>query len=443
MNANRVFNAKVSRIAALAVCLMLALPAIAQQDDMQGMQMAQPAKSSSAPAPASPTAQSMKSMDGQGMDMPSMPGMPMQTHAAKPKKAKPQHKHAAAPASASSAHAMPGMDMSSMPGMPMPQLAKSSSTPAPASSARSMQGMDMSSMPGMQTPGMQPMTPSQPVEMQRLHSGNMLGTRPKPAGLADGTQGMQMSSMQGMDMSSMQGGNAPPDARSPDYSDGYRYTDMPGMAMSDHEKEGMLLLDQFEYAHDNRGNNAAFFDGEFLYGEDYNKLWLKAEGEYAHGKLEDLRTEALWNHAFGTYWGTQVGVREDFGEGPNRTWAAFGVEGLAPYWFDTEATLYAGQNGRTAARVQFEYEELLTQKLILQPKFEVNLYGKDDPQRGIGSGLSDAELGLRLRYEIKREFAPYIGVVWRQRFGRTADLYRAQGEPASDLQIVVGLHIWF
>jgi copper resistance protein B len=287
------------------------------------------------------------------------------------------------------------------------------------------------------------MQPSQPVEWQHLHFGNMIGTRPKPGGLAEGMQGMNMSSMEGMDMSSMQGGKAPPDARSPDYSDGYRYTDMPGMAMSDHAKIGMLLIDQLEYAHDNHGNNAVFLDGQFWYGEDFNKLWLKVEGESARGKLEDMRTEALWDHAISTYWGTQLGVRHDFGEGPGRTWAAFGVQGLAPYWFETEATLYVGQNGRTAARVQFEYEELLTQRLVLQPKFEVNLYGKDDPQRGIGSGLSDAELGLRLRYEIRREFAPYIGVVWRQRYGRTADFARMQNQPTGELQFVAGHHFWF
>jgi copper resistance protein B len=254
---------------------------------------------------------------------------------------------------------------------------------------------------------------------------------------------MEIHAMQNMDMSSMQGGKAPPDARSPDYSDGYRYTDMPGMAMSDHSRQGMLLIDQLEYAHDNHGNNAVFLDGQFWYGEDFNKLWVKFEGEQARGKLEDLRIEALWSHAVSSYWNTQLGVRHDFGKGPGRTWAAFGIEGLAPYWFETEVTVYVGQEGRTAARVQFEYEELLTQRWVLQPKFEVNLYGKSDPQRGIGSGLSDAELGVRLRYEFRREFAPYIGVVWRQRFGHTADLYRAQREPASDLQFVAGLHFWF
>jgi copper resistance protein B len=404
MNTNISPRAKALRVAAVTLGLMLALPAIAEQVDMQDMQMSPPATSSSVPAPAP----------------------------------------------ASSTQAMQSIDMSSMQDMQMSP-PKSSSAPASgSSSAQSMQGMEMhgtnqSSMQSMQMHSghEMPMQSSKLMELQHLDFGNMVGTRPKPGGLAEGMQGMAMPSMQGMDMSAMQGGKAPPDARSPDYSDGYRYTDMPGMAMSDHSKQGMLLIDQLEYGHDNHGNNSVFLDGEFWYGEDFNKLWVKFEGEQARGKLEDLRTEALWYHATSAYWGTQLGLREDFGEGPNRSWAAFGVQGLAPYWFDTEATFYVGQSGRTAARFQFEYEELITQRLVLQPKFEVNLYGKDDPQRGIGSGLSDAELGLRLRYEIRREFAPYIGVVWRQRFGRTADLYRAQNEPAGDLQFVAGIHFWF
>jgi copper resistance protein B len=313
---------------------------------------------------------------------------------------------------------------------------KSTAAPAPASSAHDQHGMDMSSTQDMHMPKQ----PAKPAEVQHLDFGNMTGTRPKPGGLAAGMQGMDMSSMQGMDMSSMQGGTAPPNARSPDYSDGYRYTDMPGMAMSDHAKIGMLLIDQLEYAHDNHGDNATMLDAQGWYGEDFNKLWVKAEGESAHGKLEDLRTEALWYHATSTYWGTQLGVRHDFGEGPARTWAAFGIQGLAPYWFDTEATVYVGSGGRTAARVEFEYD---AQRLILQPRFEVNLYGKDDPQRDIGSGVSDAAFGVRLRYEIRREFAPYVGLVWRQRFGRTADFTRAQNQHPNELQFVAGFRFWF
>ena len=312
-----------------------------------------------------------------------------------------------------------------------------------------MQGMEMSPMSAHKAAPKQPTnntkkleeTATQPVEMERLHYGQMIGERPARHGL-DTSDTHGMSSMQAMDMSSMQGGTAPPDARSPDYSDGYHYGAMRGLDMPDDAPYGMLMLDQFEYADGNYGNSI-FLDGEAYYGTDFNKLWIKVEGERSGGTLQDLRAEALWDHAFATYWSTQLGVRHDFGEGPGRNWAAFGVEGLAPYWFETEAFVYVGDSGRTAARLQAEYDESITQRLILQPKFEVNLYGKDDPQRGIGSGLSDAEFGLRLRYEIRREFAPYIGVVYRQRYGRTADFARAQGEPANDVQFVAGLHLWF
>lgn len=247
--------------------------------------------------------------------------------------------------------------------------------------------------------------------------------------------------MQGMAMPIQ--GNAPAAARSPDYSDGYRYGSMQGMDMSDESAQGMLMLDQLEYARDNHGGNAGFVDGEAWYGKDFDKLWLKFEGGYANGALDEVRTEALWDHAVAPFWDTQLGIRRDSGAGPGRTWAAFGVQGLAPYRIETEATFYLGANGRTAARVQLEYEAAITQRLILQPKLELNFYGKDDPQRAIGSGLSDAELGLRLRHEITRQFAPYIGVAWQQHFGRAAGLVRAQGERAGGVQFVAGLRLGF
>jgi copper resistance protein B len=358
-----------------------------------------------------------------------MHGMHMPESKSKPNQ--PQHKpNVQAPATASSTAKKSDMDGMDMQGMHM----------APQSDQAQTTQQGMASTPGMQ--GM-PMQAKSPADMQHLHFGQMIGTRPKLGGLAGAMHGMAMPSMQGMDMSSMQGGDAPPDARSSDYSDGYAYGSMPGMDMNDNPSIGMLLLDRLEYVHSRDGGNAMAIDGQAWYGKNFDKLWMKFEGEQADGKLQDLRTEALWDHAVATYWSTQIGVRHDFGVGPSRTWAALGIEGLAPYWFETEATFYVGPNGRTAARASFEYEALLTQRLILQPELEVNAYGKDDPQRGIGSGLSDAEVGLRLRYEIRREFAPYIGVVWHQRFGRTADLARAQGEHANDLQFVAGFRIWY
>lgn len=233
------------------------------------------------------------------------------------------------------------------------------------------------------------------------------------------------------------------DGRSPDYSDGYRYGPMTGMDMRDDPAVGMLLLEWLEYTHSRDGGDAAAIDGEAWYGHNFDKLWLKFEGEHSDGRLQDLRTEALWAHAVAPFWNTQLGVRHDFGMRPGRSWAALGIEGMAPYWFETEATFYLGQGGRTAARVSFEYEARFTQRLILQPSLEANFYGRNDPQRGIGSGLSDIEIGLRLRYEIHREFAPYVGVVWQQRLGGSRDYVRAMGEPADDLQFVAGVRVWF
>ncbi|MHB8447693.1 MAG: copper resistance protein B [Rudaea sp.] len=247
--------------------------------------------------------------------------------------------------------------------------------------------------------------------------------------------------MQGMAMP-MQGGSAPPDARSSDYSDGVDAGAMAGMDMLDDKALGMLLLDRLEYF-DGRDANGVALEAQAWYGNDANKLWLNAEGERSGERLQDLRTEALWDRPLAAYWDTQLGVRHDFGIGPDRTWAAFGVHGLAPYWFEVDAAFYIGQAGRTALRFESTYELLLTQRLILQPRFESNLYGRSDPQRRIGSGLSDAALGLRLRYEFTRQFAPYVGVEWKRRFGRTADLARSAGEAVFDPRLVAGFRIWF
>jgi copper resistance protein B len=142
------------------------------------------------------------------------------------------------------------------------------------------------------------------------------------------------------------------------------------------------------------------------------------------------------------WWSLQTGLRHDFGDGPSRNWAAFGVAGLAPYFFNIEATAYVGDAGRTAARLRAEYEVLFSQRLILQPEFEVNAYGQDDPERQIGAGISDFQLGLRLRYEIRREIAPYLGVVWVRRTGRTANFARAAGESIGDVWAVLGVRIF-
>ena len=139
-----------------------------------------------------------------------------------------------------------------------------------------------------------------------------------------------------------------------------------------------------------------------------------------------------------------LGVRHDTGgHGPSRTWAALGVQGLAPYMFELEATAYVGDSGRLAARFEGEYELLLSNRLILQPKLEADLYSRDDPANAIGSGLSEAEFGLRLRYEFSPRFAPYLGHVWSRKFGRTARFAEDAGFEADDQAWVAGIRIWF
>lgn len=246
----------------------------------------------------------------------------------------------------------------------------------------------------------------------------------------------------------MQGGSAPPDARDPHaYSGGYTLTTGPYIAaerlrLGDESIFATLMVNKLEgYRSD--GDTTGSYELQARVGRDYNRLVLKAEGEVARSKLQESRTEALWSRAFATFWDTQAGLRYDTGEGRNRTWAAFGVQGLAPYWFEVDATFYVGGGGRTALRLSAEYDLLLTQKLVLQPSMEVNFYGKNDVDNGIGRGLSDVTAGLRLRYEFTREFAPYIGVEWSGRYGRTADLARAAGQERRDARIVAGVRIWF
>lgn len=247
----------------------------------------------------------------------------------------------------------------------------------------------------------------------------------------------------GMRMGPMQGGSPPPDARDPDaYAEGTSHANLPGSAMHDDANYGRIVLDKFEYAKGD-GEQGQNIDGEAWYGGDYNKLWLNFEGERRDGRLQSARKELLWDHAFAPFWSTQLGVRHDSGGGPSRSWAAFGVRGLAPYWFDTSATAYWRAGSGAAARLNVRYEVLFTQRLILEPEFEANLYSRADPDRDQGDGLSDVALGLRLRYEVRRQFAPYLGVTWERKFGETANFARAKGERVKTVQFVGGVRLWF
>jgi copper resistance protein B len=218
-------------------------------------------------------------------------------------------------------------------------------------------------------------------------------------------------------------------------------TTVQGMVMSDDASQSMLLIDQLEYAHGYDGNGA-MWEAEAWYGNDSNKLWLRSEGESNQGRLADGDIEVFWNRAVFAYWNTQLGVRHDLGVGPQRNWSAFGLQGMAPYWLELEATAYAGESGRLATRLRAQYTLRFTQRWVLQPEFETNLYSRDDAARFVGSGVSNAKLGLRLRYEITRQFAPYLGIVWNRSFGVTADFVRGERQPAFDRQFVAGFRLW-
>jgi copper resistance protein B len=204
----------------------------------------------------------------------------------------------------------------------------------------------------------------------------------------------------------------------------------------------MLVVDQLEIRN-NDGRDPLVWDAEGWIGKDLHKLWIKTEGEYVDSRVEEVELQALYSRAVAPFWDIQLGWRRNIRPTPNRDWLAFGVKGLAPYFFDIDAALFVGDAGRTSARLQVEYEIMLTQRLVLVPEIELNLYGKDDPATGIGSGLSNIEAGLRLRYEIRREFAPYIGLNWTKLYGDTADFARAEEVDTDDIQFVFGIRAWF
>lgn len=317
--------------------------------------------------------------------------------------------------------------------------------------------MDHSKMPGMEMPGKKNMPAANEMPaMGHNKPGTDTSAEGRPAmdhsAMDQGSQPAIKQDMAGMDHGDMkmQGGPAPSDARDPHmYAGGttldtgaYALLPTERLRLADEHVFGGVLVDRLERDYTRDGNSTAY-DTQAWLGNSYNRLVLKAEGEVSKGKLQESRTEVLWGHAIAPFWDTQLGVRIDNGVGPDRGWLAVGVQGLAPYWFEVDATAYVGDQGRTALRLGAEYELLLTQKWVLQPRVELNVYGKSDTARGIGSGLTESQAGIRLRYEFSRQFAPYIGVERARKFGQTADLARDEGEKASETRWVAGVRFWF
>jgi copper resistance protein B len=279
-------------------------------------------------------------------------------------------------------------------------------------------------------------------------------------GMDHGTMpGMDHGAMPGMDHSSMPGMNpaspaapamrlqAPTESRTPipALTDADRqavFNEPGGHMLHDKSINSFFLADRLEWQNARAGSTLNW-DVTGWVGGDIDRLWLRSDGEHTRGKLESSEVQALWGHAISPWWDAVGGIRQDFKPGASQTWAAFGLQGLALYNFEAEATAFIGQNGQTAARFKGDYDLLITNRLILQPTAEVNFHGKDDRGRSVGAGLATTEVGLRLRYEIRREFAPYIGVTWNRSYGGTANYAGADGDPRHETRFVAGIRLWF
>ncbi|MGE0417661.1 MAG: copper resistance protein B [Acetobacteraceae bacterium] len=238
--------------------------------------------------------------------------------------------------------------------------------------------------------------------------------------------------------------HAQTDSHTPD--PGHMQGSAPGPAIghaTEHAMGGGLqahaVFEQFE-ARVGAAPNAFRWHGQAWFGTDTDRLWLKSEGAVlGSGQVDDGRQELLYSRAVSTYFDLQAGVRSDLDSGTGRTWAALGVRGLLPHFVELETTAYASNGGHYALRLSASYDILLTQRLVLQPQADINLYSKADPGRHIGAGLSSVDAGLRLRYDVTRGFSPYVGVAFSGRMGETARLAAQEGDPATAIRFVFGI----
>ncbi|MFK4057383.1 MULTISPECIES: copper resistance protein B [Brevundimonas] len=387
---------------------------------------------------------------------PARPPQARPTPASKPKPRAAAPRRATPPASAQAPAADPhaGHDMSS----------------APAAAADPHAGHDMS---GMQTaPATAPA-----ADPHAGHDMSAMQTSPAQPGVSDPHAGHDMSAVPpaadphaGHDMSAMAGG-APNIPTSVDAVGGRMVeTPPPAAARAAPAHAADLLFDPVVMAASRKqllvengdirstavlidSIEASFGDGEETYswnaqgwtGGDINRFWWKTEGEGEFGgRLHEAEVQALYSRAVAPFWDVQAGVRQDFRpDGEDTTHLTVGVQGVAPYWFEMGAAAFLSTEGDLTARVEAEYDQRITQKWILQPAVEVALSASDIPELEIGSGLTSVTAGLRLRYEIRKEFAPYVGVEWSRSLGDTADYAKARGEDPEDFRLVVGIKAWF
>jgi copper resistance protein B len=426
----------------------------------------------------------------QAMD-PSMPGMKMPMPSAAPathtsgasNHAKPKAKH-----KSRVHHAKANVGMGEMPGMAAMPGMSSSTPPARAVASNSMVGMNMSAAKGSGEPGM--------ATMPGMSSSTSTARAVAPDKMADMpgmnmTAGATPNSMAGMKMSAPKGPGEPAMPNMPGMKDmgmpggdaGAAHSDqatatMPEMVEADIPKSpgpppprdyaadrfydpaamaaaraelrkehggatlSKLMANLAEYQ-SRPGGGGYRWEGEGWIGGDINRFVVKSEGEgRRRGGLEAGEVQSLYSHAIDPYFDLQIGVRQDFAP-RGRTYATVGFQGLAPYWFDVSGSLFLSTTGELLGRLESTYDLRLTQRLILQPRAELNFAAQNTIETRTGSGLSNAELGVRLRYEIKREFAPYIGVSWDRKLGKTADYAHARGEDVGGVTFVAGIRAFF
>ncbi|MDQ2642163.1 MAG: copper resistance protein B [Pseudomonadota bacterium] len=214
-----------------------------------------------------------------------------------------------------------------------------------------------------------------------------------------------------------------------------------GEPAHDNSIHTFMLVDRLERWDSDAGSGFAW-QAEGWIGTDLHRAWLRSSGEDHGGRTEAAEMEVLYGRSIAAWWDLVGGVRHDFRPGGARSFLALGVQGLAPQNVAVEATAYL-RDGQIAARLETTYQLLFTNRLILQPHLELQWFGEDEPQRGIGSGLATLEAGMRLRYEIVRRFAPYAGIGYHRALGETGDLRREAGEDADDLRLVAGIRMWF
>ena len=183
--------------------------------------------------------------------------------------------------------------------------------------------------------------------------------------------------------------------------------------------------------------------GFAMVGDDLNTFWLTSKGSTQLSETDSAEVRLFYSRTIRPYIGVQLGWKRDLKPEPQRDWLGFGLLGVMPYKIGADASFFIGESGRMAVRLEIAYKHWFTKKLSLTPDLEANFYGEDDPERGIGSGLSDLDLGLRVRYQITKGVSPYTGITWKGNFGNTADMIKSTGEDTSDLRLVFGVTLWF